>query len=53
MITQYKTKHIFQPVARNVLANGSKILNSLMKSFHKEKRRKSNNLTKAVAPVYN
>ena len=44
MITRYKTKNVSQPIARNVLGNRSEMLNSLMNTFHKEKKLlKSNN----------
>ena len=53
MITRYKTKHVFQPIARNVLDNGSEILISLMNTFHKEKRLKHNNSKLLFLHVYN
>lgn len=43
MITRYKTKQIFQPVARNVLDKSSENVNSLKNTLHKEKRLKPNN----------
>ena len=53
MITRYKTKHVFQPIARNVWDNGSEILISLMNTFHKEKRLKHNNSKLLLLYVYN
>ena len=43
MITRHKTKHIFQPVARNVSDKSSENVNSLKNTFHKEKKLKPNN----------